>query len=189
MHTLVSDAALAAGRARHSSRRSFNYLLPAALVRWYVRRRLSRGEAYIFDLLRTIKHNSVIGDIIISATRRPTVDDFQRIMAHLASQCNDSPRTMTEIVGEELVLILRAQGALYRLDQKFSGVAVVDLRHLNVGARFRVRLNDLHVYRLIENGPQVVMYMRDGLIDANLRAYPKEEGPINVYLEPSTSTT
>lgn len=182
MHTLSSDNALPAGRAGHSPRRSFDSLLPAPLVRWFVRRRLSRGEVYLFDLLRAVHHRSVIGDVVRTATHRPTVESFRRITAHLASQCNDSPRVMSDIVGEELLLLLKAQGALYRIDQTFTGVAVVDLRHLTAGARFRIQLHDDKVYRLIESGPEVVLYMRDGLTDAIVRAYPKEDGPVNVYL-------
>lgn len=94
---------------------------------------------------------------------------------------------MSDIVGEELVLLLKAQGALYRIDQSCSGVAVGDMRHLKTGTRFRVNLNDAKVYRLVDNGPEVVMYMLDGLTDAIVRAYPKEEGPVNVYLEPANS--
>lgn len=159
-------------------------LVPSWVYRWTCRLRLTRGEAYLFYLLRGVHHNSVVGDLVYNATRRPTVESFRRITAHLASQCNDSPRVMAEVVGEQLVLILKAQGALYRIDQTFEGVAVGDLRHLKVGARFRISLNDDKVYRMVENGPEVVMYMRDGLHDAILRAYPKEEGPVNVYIQP-----
>lgn len=184
MHALTSDYHVSdrgsAGRVRRSSS-----LLPSWFFRFYVCQRLTDWEVYLFNLLRQVKHNSVIGDIIVTATRRPTVASFRRITAHLASQCNDSPRIMADIVGEELVLLLKAQGALYRIDQTDSGVAIADLRHVRADTRFRISLNDDTIYRVMENNPTMVLYFRDGLSDAVVRAYPKEEGIINVYLEPT----
>lgn len=159
-------------------------LLPGAVLRWWTRRRLPRGEAYLFELLAAVRHNSITGDAIARVTRRPTVVNFRRLVAHLAGQCNDSPRVMSEIVGEELTLILRAQAAIYRIDQTFTGVAVADLRHVAGGARFRIHRGDEKVYRVMESNPTHVLYHLDGVTDVLVRAYPKEEGPINVYLEP-----
>lgn len=185
MHVLPSDTAALRAAISQPARRKPSYLVPSRLIRWWVRHRLNRGEAYLFYLLRQVSSRSLIGDVIAGATYRPTVDGFRRVTAHLASQCNDSPRVMAEIVGEELVLLLKAQGAVYRIDQTCDGVAVVDLRHVKGGARFRVNLNESHVYRVVESSPTMVLYIRDGLTDAVVRAYPKEEGPVNVYLQPT----
>jgi len=158
-------------------------LTPSFVRRWRTRRGLNRGERYLFDRLRAVRHPSLIGDVIASATLRPTVAGFRRVAAHLASQADDSPRVMGDVVGDEVLVLLKAQGRLYRLAEPASAGRVVDLRHVPVGTRFRIHEREDKVYRVVERGPEIVYYIRTGVLDAVVRAYPKEEGPVNVYLE------
>lgn len=188
MHTINTVISRPAGRFSRPFGINLQTLIPAWFVRWTVRRRLSSGERYLFDLLHaTPRHVSVMGDIIYNATQRPSMEAIRRLLPHLASQCNDCPRVMGDIIGDELALLLRAQRALYRIDQKTGedGIAVSDMRHLKPGAKFRITQFDAHIYEVIENSPTLVLYLRSDVDDPVVRGYPKLEGPINVYVLPA----